>query len=66
VRKTGWAFCSLILVGVFSLFGYSAENPMGVRIIWLVCALSCLIGLLAFIPYNLGDSKEETRRIMGL
>ncbi len=66
VRKTGWAFCSLILVGVFSLFGYSAENPMGVRVIWLVCALSCLIGFLAFIPYKLGDSKEETRRIMGL
>lgn len=66
VRKTGWAFCSLILVGVFSLFGYSAENPMGVRVIWLVCALSCLIGLLAFIPYKLGDSKEETGKIMGL
>jgi Na+/melibiose symporter-like transporter len=66
VRKTGWAFCSLILVGVFSLFGYSTENPMGVRVIWLVCALSCLIGLLAFIPYKLGDSKEETRKIMGL
>jgi GPH family glycoside/pentoside/hexuronide:cation symporter len=66
VRKTGWAFCSLILAGVFSYFGYSAENPMGVRVIWLVCALSCLIGLLAFIPYKLGDSKAETRAIMGL
>lgn len=66
VRKTGWAFCSLILAGVFSYFGYSAENPMGVRVIWLVCALSCLIGLLAFIPYKLGDSKEETRAVMGL
>ena len=66
VRKTGWAFCSLILAGVFSSFGYSAENPMGVRVIWLVCALSCLIGLLAFIPYKLGDSKAETRAIMGL
>jgi glycoside/pentoside/hexuronide:cation symporter, GPH family len=66
VRKTGWAFCSLILAGVFSSFGYSAEHPLGVRVIWLVCALSCLIGLLAFIPYKLGDSKEETRAIMGL
>ncbi|MBN1636981.1 MAG: MFS transporter [Deltaproteobacteria bacterium] len=66
VRKTGWAMCSLILVGVFAVFGYSAENPLGVRIIWLVCALSCLIGLLAFIPYKLGDSKEETRAIMSL
>ncbi|NNL77146.1 MAG: MFS transporter [Desulfobacterales bacterium] len=66
VRKTGWALCSLILAGVFSAFGYSAENPLGVRVIWLVCALSCLIGLLVFIPYKLGDSKEETKKIMGL
>ncbi|MEW6266492.1 MAG: MFS transporter [Thermodesulfobacteriota bacterium] len=65
VRKTGWALCSLILAGVYSLFGYSAENPTGVRAIWLVCALSCLVGLAAFIPYRLGDSQEETRKIMG-
>ena len=66
VRKTGWALCSLILAGVFSVFGYSAENPLGVRVIWLVCALSCLIGLLVFIPYKLGDTKEDTKKIMGL
>jgi GPH family glycoside/pentoside/hexuronide:cation symporter len=66
VRKTGWALCSLILVGVFATFGYSEENVLGVRVIWLVCAMSCLIGLLAFIPYKLGDSKEETKKIMGL
>ena len=66
VRKTGWALCSLILAGVFSAFGYSTDNPLGVRVIWLVCALSCLIGLLFFTPYKLGDSREETRKIMGL
>jgi len=66
VRKTGWAICSLILVGIFSAIGYSRENPLGVRVVWIVCAISCLIGLLAFIPYRIGDSKEETRRIMGL
>ena len=66
VRKTGWALCSLILAGVFSAFGYSIENPLGVRVIWLVCALSCLIGLLFFTPYKLGDTKEETKEIMGL
>lgn len=66
VRKTGWALCSLILAGVFSVFGYSAENPLGVRAIWLVCALSCLIGLLVFIPYKLGDTKEETKARMEL
>jgi glycoside/pentoside/hexuronide:cation symporter, GPH family len=66
VRKTGWALCALILSGVFSAFGYSAENPQGVRVIWLVCAFSCAMGMVAFIPYRIGDSKEETKRIMGL
>jgi GPH family glycoside/pentoside/hexuronide:cation symporter len=65
VRKTGWALCSLILAGVFSVFGYSVENPLGVRVIWLVCALSCLIGLLIFTPYKLGDTQQETKEIMG-
>jgi hypothetical protein len=31
-----------------------------------VCALSCLIGLLFFIPYKLGDSKADTKEIMRL
>jgi GPH family glycoside/pentoside/hexuronide:cation symporter len=65
VRKTGWALCSLILAGVFSVFGYSVENSLGVRVIWLVCALSCLIGLLIFTPYKLGDTQQETKEIMG-
>lgn len=66
VRKTGWALCSIILAGVFQVFGYSLENPLGVRVLWLVCAFSCLIGLVAFIPYKLGDSQEETKKIMNL
>jgi Na+/melibiose symporter-like transporter len=63
VRKTGWAFCSLIMMGVFHWFGFSAENPMGVRVIWLVCAASCLCGYIAFIPYNIRDSQAETKKI---
>ncbi|MCP4753989.1 MAG: MFS transporter [Proteobacteria bacterium] len=66
VRKTGWAFCSLIVAGIFSLFGYSVENPLGVRVVWLVCALACLLAFFAFVPYRLGDSKEETESLMGL
>jgi GPH family glycoside/pentoside/hexuronide:cation symporter len=60
VRKTGWAACSLIMVGVFGLFGFTVENPMGVRVVWLVSAFACLLGFLVFIPYKIGDSKEET------
>lgn len=66
VRKTGWAFCSLILTTTFSTLGYSAANPFGVRAVWLICGACCIVGLLLFIPYGLGDSKDETRDILGL
>jgi glycoside/pentoside/hexuronide:cation symporter, GPH family len=66
VRKTGWAFSAVILNAVLAVFGYSAENPAGVKIVWVVCAASCLVGLLFFIPYKIGDTKEETKRIMKL
>ena len=51
------------MMGVFHWFGFSTENPMGVRVIWLVCAGACLLGYLAFIPYNIGDSQAETKKI---
>jgi GPH family glycoside/pentoside/hexuronide:cation symporter len=66
VRKTGWACCPLIIVGIFSLFGSSVENPNGIRIVWLVCAAVCLLGWVVFWPYKIGDSQEETREIMNL
>ena len=64
VRKTGWAACSLIMAAVFNVFGFTARNPMGVRVIWLVCSLACLLALLVFIPYRIGDSQAETRNMM--
>jgi hypothetical protein len=54
------------MMGIFKLFGFSTENPLGVQVIWLVCALACLLGFLVFIPYKIGDSKTETRTIMKL
>jgi hypothetical protein len=47
------------------MFGYSLENPFGVSVIWIICALSCIVGLILFIPYKLGDTMEETKRIVG-
>lgn len=66
VRKSGWALCSLVVVGIYSLFGYSAENHEGVKILWLVCSGCCVVSFLSFLPYKLGDSQEETRTIMQL
>lgn len=67
VRKFGWAFSALILTGVFTLFDpEGAPSVIGVRVVWLMCAAVCILGLLVFIPYKLGDTKEETKEIMGL
>ncbi len=67
VRKFGWAFSSLILTGVFTIFDPNgAPSVIGVKVVWYMCAMVCLLGLLAFIPYKLGDTKEETKKIMGL
>lgn len=64
VRKTGWALCSLIIMIAFTLFGYSKDNPAGVKAVWLICAACCIAALIVFIPYKLGDSKEETLQLM--
>ena len=52
--------------GRVSPFGFSVENPMGVRVIWLVCAGACFLGYIAFIPYSIGDSQAETKKIFSL
>ncbi|MCG8684356.1 MAG: MFS transporter [Desulfobacterales bacterium] len=64
VRKAGWAVCSLILTYTLTRFGYSVENPLGVRMIWIICAGCCVAGLLLFIPYRIGDSKSQTQEMI--
>jgi hypothetical protein len=54
------------MMGTFHLFGFSAENPMGVRVIWLVCAGACLLGFVTFIPYKVGDSQAQTKKIFAV
>jgi GPH family glycoside/pentoside/hexuronide:cation symporter len=66
VRKTGWALSAIILNAVLYGYGYSISNAMGVRMVWVICAASCFVGLLFFVPYKLGDTKEETKKIMGI
>jgi GPH family glycoside/pentoside/hexuronide:cation symporter len=53
---------ALILPFLLDLFGYTHENPLGVRVAFLVMALFVLIGYIIFQSYKLGDTPEETRR----
>ena len=57
---------TLILPQVLERFGYTTQNPLGVRIAFLVIGLAALIGALIFRRYRLGDSPAATRHNLGL
>jgi hypothetical protein len=49
-------------MGIFSVFGYNKEHPF---VVSLVLRFHAPLGC-RFIQYKIGDSKEETKRIMWL
>ncbi len=57
---------AFILPQLLSLFGYTRENPLGVRVAFLVMAAFVLVGYFIFQSYKLGDTPEETRKNLGL
>jgi GPH family glycoside/pentoside/hexuronide:cation symporter len=61
----GPSLAALILPQILTGFGYTAADPLGVRLAWLAIAGLALLGALAFVGYRLGDSPEETRRNLG-
>ena len=62
----GPAIAALILPFIFSQFGYTAANPLGVRIAWVVAGACSLLGALVFIGYRLGDTPEQSRANLGM
>ena len=62
----GPSLAALILPPILDRFGYTAANPLGVRLAWLAIGALALLGAVAFAGYRLGDSPEETRRNLGM
>ena len=62
----GSAIGMLVLPFLLSTFGFTKDDPGGVRTGFLVMAAFVLIGLIVFQGYRLGETPEETRRNMGL
>jgi GPH family glycoside/pentoside/hexuronide:cation symporter len=62
----GGSVGALVLPLLLKTFGYTHENPLGVRAAYLVMALFVLVGYFIFQKYRLGDTPEETRRNMKL
>lgn len=57
----GPALAALVLPQILSQFGYTAANPLGVRLAWVVAGACSLLGALAFVGYKLGDNSAQTR-----
>ncbi len=57
---------ALVLPLLLDTFGYTRDNPLGVRVAFLVMALFVLVGYFIFQGYRLGDTPEETRKNMKL
>jgi GPH family glycoside/pentoside/hexuronide:cation symporter len=57
---------ALVLPFLLKTFGYTHENPLGVRVAFLVMALFVVVGYFIFQRYRLGDTPEETRHNMNL
>ncbi len=62
----GPSMAAIILPFLLEQFGYTVQNPLGIRLAFPVISLLILLGLWAFRKYNLGDSVEETRQNLGL
>jgi GPH family glycoside/pentoside/hexuronide:cation symporter len=62
----GSSLSALVLPVVLQTFGYTHENPLGVRLAFPVMAMFVLVGYLIFQKYRLGDTPEETRLNMNL
>lgn len=59
------ALAALILPQILQRFGYTTANPLGVRPAWLATGAMALLGAVTFAGFRLGDTPEETHRIMG-
>jgi len=55
LEKAAWAISAFLIGFILDLFGYSAENPLGIRLIGPVVGVIALLGFLAFRTYSLPD-----------
>lgn len=57
----GPSLAAFILPFILNHYGFTATNPAGVRIAWLVASALSFTGAISFIGYRLGDTPEELK-----
>lgn len=59
----GVSVSTIILPQIYNLFGYSLQNPLGVRIAFLVMGAFSFLGFLTFRWFKVKDTPAETRKV---
>lgn len=62
----GISLSTLVIPPIFLQYGYTVEQPMGVRVVFLAAAILVVLGAFVFLKYRLGDTLSETQRHLGL
>ncbi len=65
-RKVGFAFAVITFPFLFEMFGAKPGDDLGLRSVWAMLGIVSLLGYFVLHGYKLGDSPEETRKIMGI
>lgn len=58
LEKFAWAISAFLIGFILDVFGYSVENPLGIRLVGPLVAVIALLGFLAFRGYRLPDQVK--------
>lgn len=69
VEKTAWAISAFLVAAVLPVFGFTAEYPLGIRLVGPIVGVLALIGFIGFWRYRLpdkilGKSLEEIEGVL--
>jgi GPH family glycoside/pentoside/hexuronide:cation symporter len=69
IEKTAWAIAAFLVAAVLPVFGFTAEYPLGIRLVGPIAGLLALTGFIGFWPYRLpnkilGKSLEEIEGVL--
>ncbi len=57
-EKAAWAISAFLVAAILPVFGFTAENPLGIRLVGPVVGLLAFIGLIGFRSYRLPDKVQ--------
>lgn len=58
VEKAAWAISAFLVATILPVFGFTAENPLGIRLVGPIVGLLAFIGFIGFWSYRLPDKVQ--------